>query len=103
LEEDIEAQSTVPSTSSQKFTSLISKYSYTATNLSVEEQNTTPITPPKTPKSKPKKRVLSRSLSESRNPGYAPPSAYAHLPTPDLDRLAENLVLCFIGLNPGRH
>jgi mismatch-specific thymine-DNA glycosylase len=38
-----------------------------------------------------------KSRSQS---GYAPPSKYAHLPTLP-DRLAPNLIVLFVGLNPG--
>jgi hypothetical protein len=86
-----------PPASSKEFTSLVSKYSYA---VSLDEEDTkpstsSPVTPPTTPKKK------KPSLVRPKNPGYAPPSAYSHLPTPDLDCLAENLILLFIGLNPG--
>ncbi|TPX19070.1 uncharacterized protein E0L32_011231 [Thyridium curvatum] len=47
--------------------------------------------PSKTPNKKKKK---------SRSQGYAPPSTYAHLP-PLADVLAPNLLVLFVGLNPG--
>ncbi|KAG6125342.1 hypothetical protein E4U28_001057 [Claviceps purpurea] len=45
----------------------------------------------------PKKRKTSRTRPPS---GYAPPSQYAHLPLLP-DALAPNLLILFIGLNPG--
>ncbi|KAG5998204.1 hypothetical protein E4U52_001352 [Claviceps spartinae] len=45
----------------------------------------------------PKKRKTSRNRPPS---GYAPPSQYAHLPLLP-DALAPNLLILFIGLNPG--
>ncbi|KAG6128081.1 hypothetical protein E4U12_005434 [Claviceps purpurea] len=45
----------------------------------------------------PKKRKTSRTHPPS---GYAPPSQYAHLPLLP-DALAPNLLILFIGLNPG--
>lgn len=89
---------------SKDFTSLVSKYSFS--NAKLDEMDTKPIsrplTPPDTPKTKKLKTKGSKvSPGKSRNPGYAPPSAYSHLPTPDLDSLAEDLILMFIGLNPG--
>jgi hypothetical protein len=97
-----DASTTIPPATSQEFTSLISKYSYQAGKPDELETkpSTPPITPPKTPKPK-TKAVVRSSPSKPRNPGYAPPSAYAHLPTPDLDCFAEDLILVFIGLNPG--
>jgi hypothetical protein len=100
--EAIEEESTTPPASSQEFTSLISKYSYSAATLdNIETKpSASPVTPPETPKAKQKLKTR-ESPAKSRNPGYAPPSAYSHLPTPDLDSLAHNLILLFIGLNPG--
>jgi hypothetical protein len=71
---------------SSHFTTLLSKYTHSSTKL------ITPL-PPRPSAKKPKRRP--------KNPGYAPPSTYAHIPTPDLDCLAPNLHLLFIGLNPG--
>lgn len=91
---------TVPA-SSENFASLVSKYSF---SVSAAEEDVKPastlVTPPRTPRNR-KSQTLHLSPSNSRNPSYAPPSAYSHLPTPDLDALAHDLVLLFIGLNPG--
>src|SRR5579862_6382777 len=88
---------------SKDFKTLVSKYSYsTATLDELDTKPPTPPTPPRTPRTKKVKSQSPRASSKSKNPGYAPPSAYAHLPTPDLDCLAENLILMFIGLNPGK-
>ena len=99
-------ESTTPPASSQEFTSLISKYSFSAVNLDDLDTKppSSPVTPPKTPQTKSKKTCSTprSSPAKSKNPGYAPPSAYSHLPVPDLDSLAHNLILLFIGLNPGR-
>ena len=93
-----------PPASSTEFSSLISKFSYSETALNdveTKSSSSPPVTPPKSSRTK-KARAVSASPSNSqRNPGYAPPSAYSHLPTPDLDCLADNLILLFIGLNPG--
>ena len=89
---------------STDFTSLISKYSYSTAaldELDTKPLSLAPLTPPRTPSAKRLKSKTPRVSPRPKNPGYAPPSAYAHLPTPDLDRLAENLILIFIGLNPG--
>ena len=91
--------STGPPASSEKFTSLISKYSYKAAKL--DELDTSPSTSPIKPSKTPQLKKGQSLRFPTRNPAYAPPSAYAHIPTPDLDRLAENLILLFIGLNPG--
>lgn len=55
--------------------------------------------------SSPKRKSPSSSASESktkrsRSSGYAPPSTYAHLPLLP-DAITENLLVLFIGLNPG--
>ena len=98
-------ESTAPPASSQEFASLLSKYSYTAADL--DDLDTKPSSTSVTsPKNQPKSRKTSKaprsSPGKSRNPGYAHPSAYSHLPIPDLDCLAHNLILLFIGLNPGQ-
>ena len=94
--------SNTPLAASKEFTSLISKYSYSPASIDdVATKSSSPVvTPPETPKKR-KQNSVRVSPGGGRNPGYAPPSAYAHLPTPDLDRLAHNLILLFIGLNPG--
>lgn len=51
--------------------------------------------PPTTPESSTQKKKRKRPKS-----GYAPPSTYAHLPLLP-DALAPNLLVLFIGLNPG--
>jgi hypothetical protein len=94
-----------PTVSSSGFSSFVSQYSYSATS-SVEvdsKPSSTLLSPPLTPKNKKQKsKALVRTPSgKLRNPGYAPPSAYSHLPTPDLDCLTTDLILLFIGLNPG--
>jgi thymine-DNA glycosylase len=43
----------------------------------------------------------SRRKKRPATSGYAPPSAYAHLPQVLPDALAPNLILMFCGLNPG--
>ena len=95
---------TGPSVSSAEFSSLLAKYSFPAASVDALE-TTTPSPPIKRFKSSQPtkvKRTPPTSTGKARkNPGYAPPSAYAHLPTPDLDCLGENLILLFIGLNPG--
>ncbi|RYP60686.1 hypothetical protein DL771_010417 [Monosporascus sp. 5C6A] len=50
------------------------------------------------PSASPAKR--SRSSGAGRSSGYAPPSMYAHLPGLP-DAVAPNLLIFFIGLNPG--
>ena len=94
-------EATIPPASSKEFTSLVLQYSYSAAKAN-DLDTTSPIrvTPPKTPKKR-KIQLPPPSPTKGKNPGYAPPSAYAHIPTPDLDRLAHNLILLFIGLNPG--
>ena len=52
---------------------------------------TTAVAAPASPSKRRKKQSQS----------YAPPALYAHLPTPDLDALAPDLICLFIGLNPG--
>jgi hypothetical protein len=100
-----EDDSMLSTASSSGFSSFVSKYSYSAASL-VEidsKQSSVPISPPLTPKNKKhkSKTILRTPNGKLRNPGYAPPSAYSHLPTPDLDSLTADLVLLFIGLNPG--
>ena len=98
-------ESATPPASSQEFTSLISKYSFPAANFHDLDSKppSTPVTLPKAPQPKSKKTcpIPRSSPGKSRNPGYAPPSTYSHLPIPDLDCLDHNLILVFIGLNPG--
>jgi len=91
-----------PPASSEQFSLLVSKYSYSLSAVDEPEtkSSSAPVTPPETPKRK-KPKASCVSAPNSRNPGYAPPSAYSHLPTPDLDALAHGLVLLFVGLNPG--
>jgi hypothetical protein len=99
-EEDDSVTSTA---SSSGFSSFVSQYSYSATS-SVEvdsKPSATPLSPPLTPKNKKQKALVRTPSGKLRNPGYAPPSTYSHLPTPDLDSLTTDLVLLFIGLNPG--
>ncbi|EFY87741.1 uracil DNA glycosylase superfamily protein [Metarhizium acridum CQMa 102] len=48
------------------------------------------------PKSSPEKKKKKRT----RQAGYAPPSTYAHLPLLP-DAIAHNLLVLFVGLNPG--
>ena len=89
--------------SSEAFASLVSKYSYSAAVVDELETQPSPLaTPSETPQKEGSPKKTPRvSPNKSRNLGYAPPSTYSHVPTPDLDRLAHNLVLIFIGLNPG--
>ncbi|KAF3021476.1 hypothetical protein E8E14_010362 [Neopestalotiopsis sp. 37M] len=65
-----------------------------SSNLDTSQSSTTPS---------PRKKRSSSSSSSSRrrpNSGYAPPSTYAHLPLlPDV--LDRNLLILFVGLNPG--
>lgn len=56
-----------------------------------EDDDTAAAAGPKTPKKKKKRRAPSM---------YAPPSTYAHL-SPIPDALAPNLIVLFIGINPG--
>jgi TDG/mug DNA glycosylase family protein len=44
--------------------------------------------------------TTSKKKRQRKATGYAPPSTYAHLPLLP-DRIAENLLVLFIGLNPG--
>jgi hypothetical protein len=100
----ISEETSAPHASSQEFTSLVSKYSYDAANMDDAEAKPSiaPVTPPKRPQRNSKTASTTRRASSTKkNPGYAPPSAYSHLPTPDLDCLAPDLILLFIGLNPG--
>ncbi|KAL7939608.1 DNA glycosylase [Trichoderma chlorosporum] len=71
----------------------------------------TSVTAPSPPSSSPKKRRPSATPSSSSSSpqkkkrarpsaGYAPPSTYAHLPELP-DAVAPNLLVFFIGLNPG--
>jgi hypothetical protein len=94
--------SETPPAPTEQFSSLVSRYSFSisAGDELETKPSSTPVTPPETPQRK-KTKVSRVSPGNSRNPGYAPPSAYSHLPTPDLDVLAHGLVLLFIGLNPG--
>ncbi|KJZ71529.1 hypothetical protein HIM_09067 [Hirsutella minnesotensis 3608] len=87
-------------------------------NEALHHANTTPEASPSKPSASPiadrKKRLSGRrSSSSSSTPpraspgrrkrssaGYAPPSTYAHLP-PLPDALAPNLLVLFVGLNPG--
>ncbi|KAH8679946.1 uracil-DNA glycosylase-like protein, partial [Tricladium varicosporioides] len=62
-------------------------------NTSLKRSNSNSLLSSKTASPSPRKK--SRSPS-----GYAPPSRYAHLP-PLGDVFDENLILIFIGLNPG--
>src|SRR5271154_3241719 len=100
-----EDNSLTPPASSADFSTLIAKFSYPEPALNDLETKsfsptvTPPVTPPK--KSQTKKAKTPSAPPSKRNPGYAPPSAYSHLPIPDLDSLAHNLILLFIGLNPG--
>jgi len=89
--------------SSEAFSSLVSKYSFSASVVDEQETKPSPLaTPPESPpKQRTAKKTPRASPSKSKNLGYAPPSAYSHIPTPDLDSLAHNLILLFIGLNPG--
>ncbi|KAI1149530.1 DNA glycosylase [Nemania diffusa] len=64
-------------------------------------QNRAPDSP--TSKPNPQGEANSPSPRKKRNrtaSGYAPPSTYAHLP-PLIDVVAPNLLILFIGLNPG--
>src|SRR5271169_3914693 len=100
----ISEESSPPPASSQEFTSLVSKYSYDAAKADEADTKPSiaPVTPPKRPQRNSKTGGQTRRTSSTKkNPGYAPPSAYSHLPIPDLDRLAHDLILLFIGLNPG--
>jgi hypothetical protein len=93
-----------PAASSADFSDLIAKFSYSEAALNDLQTKSSPtVTPPVTPpkKSPTKKAKTPTAPASKRNPGYAPPSAYSHLPIPDLDSLAQNLILLFIGLNPG--
>src|SRR5271170_3330362 len=95
---------TPPPASSHEFTSLLSKYSYSAAKLDEFDTNSsTPVTLPVTPDSKSKKiqSPASSPRKRKRNPGYADPSVYSHIPIPDLDSLSHDLIILLIGLNPG--
>lgn len=97
------SESEAPPASSEQFSSLVSKYSFSLSAVDEPEtrpSSSIPVTPPETPQRK-KPKASRVSHSNSRNPSYAPPSAYSHLPTPDLDALAHGLALLFVGLNPG--
>jgi len=96
---------------SAEFSSLVAKFSYSEAALDdLATKSSSPRVIPLVTTSKSSRAKKARAPSTSpiksssksrRNPGYAPPSAYSHLPTPDLDRVAYNLILLFIGLNPG--
>jgi hypothetical protein len=99
-----EDESIAPAAMSSGFSSFVSQFSFSVTSVEVDSKpSSTLLTPPMTPKNKKQKsKALVRTPSgKPKNPGYAPPSAYSHLPTPDLDSLTADLVLLFIGLNPG--
>jgi len=70
------------------------------------QQNTTNLLSPGWHKRPKLTRSKSSSSSKPPSPsksssGYAPPSKYAHLPQVLPDALAPNLLILFVGLNPG--
>jgi hypothetical protein len=104
--EEISDDATLLPASSKEFTSLVTKYSFTSVKLEDLETQPSSSTPtisstPSPPKLKHKSKTRVGSSGKSKNLAYAPPSTYSHIPTPDLDSLAKNLILVFIGLNPG--
>ncbi|RYP83967.1 hypothetical protein DL770_005269 [Monosporascus sp. CRB-9-2] len=70
----------------------------TTSTTTTTTSTTTAGANPSTPSASPAKR--SRSSGAGRSSGYAPPSMYAHLPGLP-DAVAPNMLIFFIGLNPG--
>ncbi|RYP03921.1 hypothetical protein DL764_004797 [Monosporascus ibericus] len=68
------------------------------TTSTTTSTTTTAVVNRSTPSASPAKR--SRSSGGGRSSGYAPPSMYAHLPGLP-DAVAPNMLIFFIGLNPG--
>ncbi|RYP13859.1 hypothetical protein DL767_010548 [Monosporascus sp. MG133] len=68
------------------------------TSTTTTTTTTTAVADPRTTSASPAKR--SRSSGGGRSSGYAPPSMYAHLPELP-DAVAPNMLILFIGLNPG--
>ncbi|RYO89771.1 hypothetical protein DL766_002642 [Monosporascus sp. MC13-8B] len=70
----------------------------TTTTTTTITTTTRAVAKPPTLSASPAKR--SRSTGGGRSSGYAPPSMYAHLPGLP-DAVAPNMLIFFIGLNPG--